>query len=255
MKLLALLFLVLAIAVAEAKKDKKKLEDPDHIITNGSPAYEGQAPYVVGMAFGQSNLWCSGTIIGDTWILTSAQCLSGSSGVTIYFGATRLSQAQYALTVGTSEYVTGSQHLALVRIPRIGFTSRVNKVALPSLGARSQRYENWWGNVCGWGVTTFNNGLTDALQCVDLQIMPNSECVSYYGSTTVSDQILCTRTPNGRSTCFGDAGSPLVTKQGSTLVGISAFVASNGCTLGLPAGFARVTSALDWIRQRTGIAY
>ncbi|XP_017010645.2 serine protease 1 [Drosophila takahashii] len=244
------IFLAFAVAAGGAAKD-----DPDHIITNGSPAYEGQAPYVVGMAFGQSNLWCSGTIIGDSWVLTSAQCLAGSSGVTIYFGATRLSQAQFAVTVGTGSYITGSQHLALVRIPQISFSNRVNKVALPPLRDRSQRYENWWANVCGWGVTTFNNGLTDALQCVDLQIMPNNECSAFYGSTTVSDQILCTRTPNGRSTCYGDAGSPLVTKSGSTLVGISAFVASNGCTLGLPAGFARVTSALDWIRQRTGISY
>ncbi|XP_016975831.2 serine protease 1 [Drosophila rhopaloa] len=250
-----LLVIFLAWAVAIASATTEKTGDPDHIITNGSPAYEGQAPYVVGMAFGQSNIWCSGTIIGDTWILTSAQCLVGSSGVTIYFGATKLSQAQFTVTVGSSEYVTGSQHLALVRIPRIGFSNRVNRVALPSLSNRSQRYENWWAGVCGWGVTTFNNGLTDWLQCVDLQIMTNSECTSFYGSTTVSDQILCTRTPNGRSTCFGDAGSPLVTKQGSTLVGISAFVASNGCTLGLPAGFARITSALDWIRQRTGISY
>ncbi|XP_017081179.1 serine protease 1 [Drosophila eugracilis] len=248
-----LLVVVLALAAISLGTAKKLPDDPDHIITNGNQAYDGQAPYVVGMAFGQSNIWCSGTIIGDTWILTSSQCLTGSSGVTIYFGATRLSQAQYTVTVGTSEYVTGNQHLALVRIPRIGFSNRVNRVALPSLRDRSQLYENWWASVCGWGVTTFNNGLTDALQCVDLQIMPNNECSAVYGSTTVSDQILCTRTPNGRSTCFGDAGSPLVTKQGSTVVGISAFVASNGCTLGLPAGFARVTAALDWIRQRTGI--
>ncbi|XP_017040439.1 serine protease 1 [Drosophila ficusphila] len=247
-----LLVVFLFLAVATAKEDP---EVPDHIITNGSPAYEGQAPYVVGMAFGQSNIWCSGTIIGDAWILTSAQCLVGSSGVTIYFGATRLSEAQFSVSVGTGNYVTGSQHLALVHIPRIGFSNRVNKVSLPSLRDRSQKYENWWASVCGWGVTTFNNGLTDWLQCVDLQIMSNSECVSVFGSTTVSDQILCTRTPNGRSTCFGDAGSPLVTKQGSVVVGISAFVASNGCTLGLPAGFARITSALDWIRQRTGISY
>ncbi|KAI8040813.1 serine protease 1 [Drosophila gunungcola] len=250
-----LLVVTLAWAVAVAGAVEKGPEEPDHVITNGNPAYEGQAPYVVGMAFGRSNVWCSGTIISDTWILTSSQCLVGSSGVTIYFGATRLSEAQFTVTVGTNAYVTGSQHLALVRVPRIGFSNRVNRVVLPSLRDRSQRYENWWASICGWGVTTFSNGLTDWLQCVDLQIMSNNQCVAFYGSTTVSDQILCTRTPNGRSTCYGDAGSPLVTKQGSTLVGISAFVASNGCTLGLPAGFARITSALDWIRQRTGIAY
>ncbi|XP_020816939.1 serine proteases 1/2 [Drosophila serrata] len=248
-----LLTLILALAVASESSAKKK-DDRVDIITNGSPAYDGQAPYVVGMAFQQSNLWCSGTIIADTWILTSAQCLTGSSGVTIYFGATKLTSAQFLVSVGASQYVTGSEHLALVRIPRVGFSNRVRNVALPSLRDSSQSYENRWATVCGYGVTTFTSGLSDWLQCVDQQIMPNYECVSFYGSTTVSNQILCTRTPEGRSPCFGDAGSPLVTKQGSTLVGISAFVASNGCTLGLPAGFARVTAQLDWIRRNTGIS-
>ncbi|KAH8342830.1 hypothetical protein KR059_000737, partial [Drosophila kikkawai] len=250
MKLLTLIF-ALAVASANAAKE----DEPVDIITNGSPAYDGQAPYVVGMAFHQSNLWCSGTIIADTWILTSAQCLTASSGVTIYFGATKLSEAQFVVSVGANQYVTGSEHLALIRIPRVGFSNRVKSVALPSLRDSSQSYENRWASVCGYGVTTYTNGLSDWLQCVDQQIMSNNECVSFYGSSTVSNQILCTRTPEGRSPCFGDAGSPLVTKQGSTLVGISAFVASNGCTLGLPAGFARVTVQLDWIRRNTGISY
>ncbi|XP_022229972.2 serine protease 1 [Drosophila obscura] len=228
---------------------------PDHIITNGQPAYDGQAPFVVGMAFHTSNQWCSGTIIGDTWILTARACLTASTGVTIYFGATRRSQALYAVSVGSSQYVQNNEQLALVHVPQVSYSNRVRKVALPGLRDQSNRYENRWATTCGWGSTAFTQALPDWLQCVDLQIMSNSECIPFYGRDTITDRILCTRTINGKSICFGDAGSPLVTKQGSIMVGLSLFVSTQGCTLGMPAGFARITSHLNWIRQHTGIYY
>ncbi|KAH8259188.1 hypothetical protein KR026_000516, partial [Drosophila bipectinata] len=245
--------LVVLLALVPSWAAGASSDSPENIITNGNPAYDGQAPYVVGMAFQSSNIWCSGTIIGDTWILTSPACLTGSTGVTIFFGATRLSQAQFTVTVGTGAYITGNKHLALVKVPRVGFSNRVNRVNLPSMRDRSS-YDNRWASVCGWGVTSLSNSQPDWLQCVDQQIMPNSECAAFFGTSTVNDQVLCTRTPNGRSPCFGDAGSPLVTQQGSIVVGISEFVAANGCTLGIPAGFARITSQLEWIRRYTGIA-
>lgn len=55
----------------------------------------------------------------------------------------------------------------------------------------------------------------------------------------------------------GDSGDPLVYFESDgvyTQVGIASFVASGGCQQGLPAGFTRVTSYLDWISSNTGIA-
>ncbi|EDW33249.1 GL24575 [Drosophila persimilis] len=67
--------------------------------------------------------------------------------------------------------------------------------------------------------------LPDWLQCVDLQIIHNSECASYYGTGSVGDNIICVRVVDGKGTCGGDSGGPLVTHH------------------------------LDWIRDHTGIAY
>ncbi|XP_001353123.1 serine protease 1 [Drosophila pseudoobscura] len=250
MPLLVVVLLALAVAAADAVSP-----EPDQVITNGSPAYDGQAPYVVGMAFHQSNQWCSGTIIGDTWILTARACLTGSTGVTIYFGATRRSQALLAMYVGSTQYIQDNEHLALVRVPKVSFGNRIRKVALPGLRNQSNRYENRWATTCGWGSSASTRTQPDWLQCVDLQIMSNTECIPFYGLATITDRILCTRTTNGKSICFGDAGSPLVIAQGSTMVGLSLFVSTQGCTLGLPAGFSRITSQLNWIRQHTGIYY
>jgi secreted trypsin-like serine protease len=53
----------------------------------------------------------------------------------------------------------------------------------------------------------------------------------------------------------GDSGGPLVKEiDGAyTQIGVVSFGAAAGCELGYPAGFARVTSFLDWIETNSGI--
>ncbi|KAJ4436544.1 hypothetical protein ANN_16575 [Periplaneta americana] len=53
----------------------------------------------------------------------------------------------------------------------------------------------------------------------------------------------------------GDSGGPLIHAEngGYIQVGVVSFVAAIGCEAGYPAGFARVTSYLDWIQSHTGI--
>lgn len=54
----------------------------------------------------------------------------------------------------------------------------------------------------------------------------------------------------------GDSGGPLVL-QGSdgrwTEVGIVSFGSIEGCEVGAPVGFTRVTTHLDWIATTTGL--
>jgi len=71
----------------------------------------------------------------------------------------------------------------------------------------------------------------------------------------VGDNIVCVRVVDGKGTCGGDSGGPLVTHDGAKLVGVTNWVSGAGCQAGHPAGFQRVTYHLDWIRDRTGIAY
>jgi secreted trypsin-like serine protease len=54
----------------------------------------------------------------------------------------------------------------------------------------------------------------------------------------------------------GDSGGPLVTEIDGVYnqIGVVSFIASAGCQLGYPDGFARVTSFLDWIESVTCIS-
>ncbi|XP_030567840.1 serine protease 1-like [Drosophila novamexicana] len=257
--------LALAIAAATAAPTEtvvhpKDLSKPNKIegrITNGYPAYEGKAPYTVGLSINipGGTTWCGGSIIGHTWVLTAEHCTSNAEAVGVHFGATWRTNSIFTHWVGRNDIINHHDaDIALIRTPHVDFWDLVNKVELPSYNERYNDFNEHWAVTCGWGRTYDNSDLPDWMQCVDLQIMHNSECQQTYGSSVVGDNIICVRTPGGKSTCGGDSGGPLVTHDSNKLVGVTNF-GTTSCTSGAPVGFQRVTYHLDWIRDHTGIAY
>lgn len=61
-------------------------------IIGGNDADELQFPYLVGVADPFGQLYCSGSILNDRWILTCAQCVDGDlpSSVKVHVGSTRI---------------------------------------------------------------------------------------------------------------------------------------------------------------------
>ncbi|XP_032291100.1 serine protease 1-like [Drosophila virilis] len=260
-------FIILALAIAAVSagtvdqvhpKDLPRSVKIEGRITNGYPAYEGKAPYTVGLSF--NGWWCGGSIIAHDWVLTAAHCTNGASSVTIYYGATWRTNAQFTHHVGSGEFRQNPRwpnengnDIALIHTPHVDFWSMVNKVELPSYNDRYNMYDGSWAVACGWGGTYDGSPLPDWLQCVDLQIISNNQCSQTYGHQP--DGILCVATPDGKSTCQGDSGGPLVLHDGGRLVGVTSWVSGAGCQSGLPSGFTRVTNQLDWIRDNSGVAY
>ncbi|EDW18466.1 serine protease 1 [Drosophila mojavensis] len=264
--LVLLLSLVFAAAFANNNQTTTKISLEDlpvgTFITNGYPAPEGKAPYIVSLLIRTDNSNSaaigSGIIIGNTWVLTAAHCLT-TDYVDIHYGSTWRVNGQYHHSVRKENFIrhhlwpdTNGNDIGLIRTPHVDFTPTVNKVNLPSFSQQNELFENWWAVACGWGGQA-NGQLADWLQCVDLQIMSNNECSKTYGN--LPNGILCVGTPDGKSTCGGDSGGPLVTHDNPILVGVTSFGSAEGCTVGHPAGFTRVTAHLDWIREHSGIAY
>lgn len=254
MKFLAL-FLLSTVALASGNTLRLAEEqlEPENIITNGYLAPEGKAPYIVFLAFrkGNSGAWCGGSIIGNTWVVTASHCSKSFNSVTIYYGSNKRAQGSVTHTVTGNNIINHpSDDIALIRTPHVNYSDRIKQVKLPTNGGNL--YVNERTTACGWGQTT-STRTPENLQCVDATVISNSQCARTYGTRTIQNQIICTSTSGGRSICSGDSGGPLVTQSGTILIGISQFVSGRGCTAGDPAGFARVTSFLGWIRANTGI--
>nr|AAK77244.1 GH01822p [Drosophila melanogaster] len=197
-----------------------------------------------------------GSVIGNNWVLTAAHCLTTDS-VTIHYGSNRAWNGQLQHTVNKNNFFrhpgypnSAGHDIGLIRTPYVSFTNLINKVSLPKFSQKGERFENWWCVACGWGGMA-NGGLADWLQCMDVQVISNGECARSYGSVASTD--MCTRATDGKSVCGGDSGGALVTHDNPIQVGVITF-ASIGCKSG-PSGYTRVSDHLDWIREKSGIAY
>ena len=101
--------------------------------------------------------------------------------------------------------------------------------------------------VSGWG-KLHNGKHPDKLHHVDVQVISNKKCASYYG--VITKFMICTRSPGSKivDACAGDSGGPLIYDDNgkATLVGVVSY--GDGCGKpGVPGVYARITSVKKWI--------
>lgn len=106
--------------------------------------------------------------------------------------------------------------------------------------------------VSGFGMTADWGEASLLLRYVNLSIISNQVCAQTFGTSLIVSSSICTSGANGRSSCQGDSGGPLTAEIAPgrrVIVGIVSFGAADGCTLGYPAVYTRVTSYLDFIEK------
>ncbi|XP_037939616.1 serine protease 3-like [Teleopsis dalmanni] len=234
-------------------------------ITNGLQASENEFPYQVGLSLKKtlSSSWCGGSLIAKNWVLTAAHCTNGVSSVTVYLGATVRTVAKITHTVSASNIhqhagynpTTLLNDVSLIQIPTVEETDSIQVIKLPSIASSYSTYSGSYAIASGWGRTSDSSSVATNLNYAVLPIITNTKCALTYGSSVVTSGTICVSTPSGVSTCQGDSGGPLVLESDRILVGVTSFVSSNGCASGAPAGFARVTNFLPWIKEISGIYY
>ncbi|KAH8331842.1 hypothetical protein KR074_011125 [Drosophila pseudoananassae] len=267
-------FLILALAIASASAgilpETKILHPRDRVaapsisgrITNGKNAVADQFPYQVGLSFSSSEggWWCGGSIIAANWVVTAAHCTDGASSVTASFGATVRTSPKFSYTISSSDFIQHKNYLSLtvrndislIKTPSISFSAAVNKIALPAIASSYSTYVGQTAIASGWGLTSDSaTAVAKNLQFADLTVISNAECKKSFSSLIVTSRVICVASSNAISTCQGDSGGPLALD--GTLIGITSFGSPDGCEVGSPAAFTRVTSYLDWIKENSGV--
>ncbi|XP_014100179.2 serine protease 1-like [Bactrocera oleae] len=264
MKFIICLALILAVAEYERALYVPVVSEKfDGRITNGKDAAPNQFPYQVGLLLTTASRtsWCGGSLIGKNWVLTGAHCTETANFVQVYLGAIVRTSPAVSYNISKSDIIvypgwikkTTKNDISLIRIPTVNYTAAIQPVALPKIASSYPTYNGESVIASGWGRTSdTSTSAASKLQYATMTVISNAQCKKSYEGISASN--ICTATTGGISTCSGDSGGPLVLASSKVLVGVTSFSSNEGCSLGYPAAFTRLTSYLDWIEQETGIS-
>lgn len=108
-------------------------------------------------------------------------------------------------------------------------------------------------NVAGWGTSSLEiTGLSPTLQHVGLESMTNEECRES-SDTHIHRAHVCAKN-EGKDSCWGDSGGPLILAGGGNnrTVPVQVGIVSWGAECAhadFPGVYARISTAFDWIKN------
>lgn len=235
-------------------------------IVNGFQAEPGQFPHQVllSITIPSGRAVCGGSLLNNEWVITAAHCAVSAIEFEVSLGAQSYnnpSEAGRVIDKTSTKVVhpqysayTATNDLALIKLSRkIDFTDRIKPALLP---ISNESFEGQEVIASGWGLkNTGDVTVASELQWAPMHIISYADCVKIYSAQIVRDSTICAQGNKKESVCNGDSGGPLVLKSDNrTLIGVTSFGSSTGCNMGIPQGFSRITSYIEWIKETTGMA-
>ncbi|XP_050550440.1 transmembrane protease serine 9 [Spodoptera frugiperda] len=237
----------------------------DNRVVGGAIAPANAHPYFAGLLIslvgtsGQSV--CGSSLLSANRLVTAAHCWTDGWNQAWQFLVILGSNLLFSggVRIATTDVIMHPQYstanlnndIAMIRLPtNVLFTTGIQPIALPP--SWSGTFVGNWAVAAGFGRTSDQQaGASTIVSHVNLQVISVQACQAVFGSVFVVPSTICTNGAGGVGICGGDSGGPLVYNQNGvpTLIGVSSFVARDGCQLGFPSAFARVTSFDSFIRQ------
>lgn len=248
-------------------------------IARGELAEPGMYPFMAALLLElrQNALrQCGGSLIALQFVLTAAHCLTDATRARVYLGTLRYADAANAsevFQVPREDFKIypgylgfgGYNDLALLRLPRPATpTALVQPIALARPFMQQPLLAGKYVSTAGWGALGDGDARDDVskrtmesnlLHFVQLQVQEQPRCICAYLPGLVSARRhICSSGLGGRGACSGDSGGPLVYywHNVSYLIGLTTFGSAQGCELGVPTVYTRITAYLEWITSETG---
>ncbi|MCK1797461.1 serine protease [Streptomyces sp. XM4193] len=193
---------------AEAPADKGGV---DTKIVGGTPAEEGEYPFMVRLSMG-----CGGSIYAPDLILTAAHCVDGSGpddSITVTAGVNDLNDSN-AITAKSTEvtvapgYNGQGKDWALIKIDK--------ELDLPTLNiAQDDSFNEGDFEIAGWGADSEGGSQQQKLLKATVPFVDDATCGSAYGSSFIPEEEICAGLvgEGGVDACQGDSGGPMFRKD------------------------------------------
>ncbi|EFY89440.1 trypsin-like protease [Metarhizium acridum CQMa 102] len=241
----------------------------DKRIVKGENAKEGDFPFMVSVWSDRGQ--CGGVLLDNTTVLTAAHCLPRKGNKTSFRVGTldRLSggveikvktykrHPDYRRTSGPIGETKGEYPKSDIAILKLATpveeSDKIGYAKLPANG--SDPAPNTVALAAGWGVQTVKmlQGLkvADKLAKVAVTVHARDKCLRDNWDPTGIDQIICAGGDDGKDTCRGDSGGPLIDQATGELIGITA-MSLDDCFKGSPGLYTSVSHFLPYIEENLG---
>ncbi|CAL4142795.1 unnamed protein product, partial [Meganyctiphanes norvegica] len=251
-------------------------------IVGGTPTSAKQFPWQLYVRIGTDGgtYVCGGSIISQTWAMSAAHCFTDgdpdddegfivtATKITLFAGATNKYEVYSDPNVQINEFVESefdeyvfinqdymndawlNNDITIFKLKKpLTLTEYVQPIALATPDDFIPGKEL---TVSGWGRTSPSGSTSSILLYVaGLFLIPRSECKSYWGTDSITDNMICHKTSN-KNTCGGDSGGPVITGSGNSngppyvQTGIVSW-GSRTCDAYIPKVFVDVAKFRGWI--------
>ncbi|ETN60593.1 hypothetical protein AND_007764 [Anopheles darlingi] len=250
-------------------------------IFGGGRAYLKEFPHMAAIGWTKVNTTpavvsykCGGSLIAAKFVLTAAHCGQDENRIppdAVRLGDTNLATVEDDASAQQFKIVAFTVHdkykrnkkyydIALIELDReVKFTTSVCPICLWPLDNLSEYSASL--KAVGFGQTSYGSDMSPVLQKVSLNYYDFDTCNNelprpkFLKDGLTKDQF-CTKTPN-KDACLGDSGGPLqielsdVSKTIPYLTGVVSF--GTGCWDGSFGVYTKVSSYIDWIRERVNV--
>merc|ERR1711893_15817 len=240
---------------------------PGQFIVNGENANVGAWPWQDSLQFTSGSHTCGCSLVSQRYAVTAAHCVGSSTGsYRVQFGLHDRSnpslgrpETYYLRSISRHpNYQADGSRGFPNDIAVIQFSSSVNTAnnyistvrLAPNDGVD---YAGYTCYITGWGRTVGGGALPNILQQARIDVLTNSQCIGYVGSSLINNGHVCIRGDGVRGACNGDSGGPLSCYRGGQwyLVGAASWVIGS-CNTFYPSAYARVSYFNSWITGITG---